>query len=139
MNENLDPTFAGEGIYREFILDHYKNPRNSGVLINPTFSHKEFNPLCGDEITFYVKLDHDSIQSVSFQGKGCAISQATASLLSQTLEGKTLSEIKSFQREEVLEILGIPIGPVRVKCAMLSLVTLKNGISKYEKENYGRS
>ena len=138
MAENLDPGFAGEGIYREFILDHYKNPRNSGALKNATFSHREFNPLCGDEITFHVKLNGaQSVDDVRFQGRGCAISQATTSLLSETLQGKNLEEIKSLQREHILEMLGIPIGPVRIKCAMLGLLALKNGIAQYERSKHG--
>jgi len=134
MTETIDPSYAGEGIYRENILDHYKNPRNSGVLINPTFSFKEFNPLCGDEITFYVKLNGEkTIENLSFLGKGCAISQSSASMLAETIIGKTLDEAKKIQREDILEMLSIPIGPVRIKCAMLGLVALKKGINLFEK------
>lgn len=137
MSENLDLSYAGEGIYRENILDHYKNPRNTGTVERPTFSHKEFNPLCGDEITFYVKVNGTSIEDARFVGRGCAISQASASMLSETLKGKSLEDIKNLEREHILELLSIPIGPVRIKCAMLGLVTLKNGVHLYEKEQKG--
>lgn len=133
MTETIDPSYAGEGIYREFILDHYKNPRNTGTLPNASFSHKEFNPVCGDHITFTARVSDETIQEARFQGHGCAISQAAASLLSETLKGKTLEEIKTLQREHMLELLSIPIGPVRTKCAMLGLVALKKGIEEYEK------
>ena len=133
MTETLDPAYAGEGIYREHILDHYKSPRNAGALENPAFVHREFNPLCGDEITFSVRLDGKRIGEARFLGRGCAISQAAASMLSETLPGRSLEEIKALQRDHVLELLGIPLGPVRIKCAVLGLVALKNGIALYEK------
>lgn len=132
MNETIDRSYVGEGIYREFIIDHYKNPRNAGGLENATFQHRELNPLCGDELTFFVHLQDGKIADVRFQGKGCAISQASASILSETVKDKTIEEVKAMQREQMLELLGIPVGPVRVKCAMLGLVTLKNGIHQYE-------
>lgn len=134
MNEIGDPSYAGEGIYREHILDHYKNPRNTGSLQNPTFMQREFNPVCGDEITLSVALRESILSDCRFRGKGCAISQAAASMLSETIKGKTLQEIKSLQREHIVEMLSIPIGPVRIKCAMLCLVALKNGIQKYEEK-----
>ncbi len=133
MTENIDPNYAGEGIYRENILDHYQNPRNLGRIENPHINHKEFNPLCGDEIEIFLKLNSTKVVEVKFQGRGCAISQSAASMLTESLYGKTLEEIKNLTRDDIVEMLSIPIGPVRVKCAMLSLDTLKNGILIYEK------
>lgn len=127
---------GSDSIYREYILDHYKNPRNFGRLENPDISHRETNPLCGDEIGIYIKLDSKkNVSEIKFSGRGCAISQASASMLTEAIQGKNLSEIKSFKKENILEMLAIPISPVRLKCAILSLDTLKNGIFIYEKLN----
>jgi len=133
MTETVDPSYAGDGIYRENILDHYKNPRNSKPLEESTITHKELNPLCGDEIEFQIKLESGKIVDVGFTGKGCAISQASASMLSEVLKGKELKDVKKLEREDMLKMLSIPIGPVRTKCAMLGLVALKNGINEFEK------
>jgi nitrogen fixation NifU-like protein len=135
MNRTAD--YAGEGIYREFILDHYKNPRNSGSLKNPTFSHREFNPLCGDDITFYVRTRGSAIEDIKFRGTGCAISQASASMLSERLKGRSLEEAMSMTRKDILDMIGISLGPARIKCAMLGLAALKKGIEKFREEKHG--
>ena len=118
-----------DDFYRENILDHYRNPRNKGRLENPTHTHEEHNPLCGDIIRIDLHVNGDNvIDQVRFDGKGCAISQASASMLTEMIQGKTLDEAKQLSKEDILEALGIEIGPVRLKCALLSLKVLKAGI-----------
>ncbi len=118
-----------DDFYKENILDHYRHPRNAGTLENPTHSHEESNPLCGDIIRIDLHVNEDNIvDQVAFHGKGCAISQASASMLTEMVEGKTLDEVKQISKEDILEALGIEIGPVRMKCALLSLKALKVGI-----------
>jgi len=114
-----------DDLYRDYILDHYKNPRNFGDLPDATNRYSDNNPLCGDELTIALKVVDDRVEDVKFTGKGCAISQASASMLTEQVKGKTLDEIKAIDREAVLENLGITISPARIKCAMLSLKTLK--------------
>mgnify|MGYP001160719962 CR=1 FL=1 len=118
---------ADDQFYREYILDHYKNPRNFGRLENPDISHEELNPLCGDVIGMDLKLADGRIEDVRFHGRGCAISQASASLLTERIKGKTLAEAKEIGKEDVLEELGIEISAARIKCALLSLKVLKAG------------
>ncbi len=121
-------------MYQEQILDHYKSPRNFGTLKNPSVHHHEKNPLCGDELDLYLVIDENKkIADVKINGHGCAISQASASMLSDEIKGKTLDELKKMTKENILELLGIPLSPVRLKCALLSLDTLKNSILIYEK------
>ncbi|RMF91366.1 MAG: SUF system NifU family Fe-S cluster assembly protein [Nitrospinota bacterium] len=117
-----------DDFYRENILDHYKNPRNFGTLEHPDISYQDSNPLCGDEIRIDLKLEGDKVAAVRFSGHGCAISQASASMLTEMIEGKTLEEIKQIGKEDILENLGIPLGPVRLKCALLALKVLKAGV-----------
>ncbi len=115
-----------DDLYREHILDHYKNPRNFGELEGATHHYHDTNPLCGDEITMFLLVgENGRIDDVHFTGRGCAISQASASLLTEKIKGKTLDEAKAVDKESVLEDLGITISPARVKCALLSLKTLK--------------
>ncbi len=123
-----------ESIYQENILDHYKNPKNFGRIGNATVHHHEYNPLCGDEIDLFLVIDEDKkVADVKFYGKGCAISLASASMLTEEIKGKKLDELKSFTKEKILELLGISLSPVRLKCALLSLDTLKNSIHIFEK------
>ncbi len=115
-----------DDFYREFILDHYKNPHNFGELPDATHRYHDTNPLCGDEITMYLKIGADDrVDDVRFSGKGCAISQASASILTDEVKGKTLDELKAIDRDHVLENLGITLTPARLKCALLSLKALK--------------
>ena len=130
--ENLDPSFAGEGMYRENILDHYKNPHNHGTIENAEIKFTENNPLCGDVITVNLKLNDHKVEDVKFSGRGCAISQSAASMLTDEIKGKSLQEIKNIDREKMVELLGIDVGPVRTKCAVLGLVAIKNGINEFE-------
>ena len=123
-----------ELMYQENILDHYKNPRNFGKMENASVHHHEYNPLCGDEIEMFLVIGKDKkVVDVKFHGKGCAISQASASMLTEQIKGKGIEELKKMTKENILEILGIPISPVRLKCALLSLDTLKNSILIFEK------
>ena len=116
-----------QDLYLENILDHYENPRNRGTLEHPDMSHEEDNPVCGDHIRIDMAVDDGIVTDVRFSGKGCSISQAAASMLTEEVRGKTLEEIRHFDKQTVLDLLGIPIGPVRMKCALLSLKVLKAG------------
>jgi nitrogen fixation NifU-like protein len=117
-----------DDLYREIILDHYQNPRNKGLLSPADIDYEDDNPVCGDHIHLTVQLDEDErVTAVGWEGEGCAISQASASMLSERILGKTLEELRSFSKEDVLEMLGIELGPVRLKCALLSLKVLKAG------------
>jgi nitrogen fixation NifU-like protein len=117
-----------DSIYREQILDHNKNPRNKGMLDHPQFTYEDVNPLCGDEIRMDVQTDGELVTDIRFSGRGCAISQAAASILTEMVEGQTLDNVKAISRDDLLEELGVPIGPARMKCAMLGLKVLKAGI-----------
>jgi nitrogen fixation NifU-like protein len=112
-------------LYREHILDHYQHPRNYGTLENPDCSFEDSNPLCGDRIRIDLRLEDDRIADIRFSGRGCAISQAAASILTEMVKGKTLEEVKALGADELLEELGVPISPARRKCALLSLKVLK--------------
>jgi nitrogen fixation NifU-like protein len=126
-----------DDFYKENILDHYRNPRNAGTLENATHSHEEHNPLCGDVIRIDLHVSKDDvIDRVAFQGRGCAISQASASMLTEMIEGKTLDEAKQISKDDILEALGIEIGPVRMKCALLSLKVLKAGAYGLSEEDW---
>lgn len=114
-------------IYQEELLDHYENPSNYGTLPDPHISHEEDNPLCGDRIRMDLYVEDDTIKQVRFSGHGCTISLATASMLTEKIEGKTLTEVKNLSRDDIMDMIGIPLGPVRVKCALLALKVLKAG------------
>ena len=117
-----------DDMYREFILDHYKNPRFHGVMEDADISYEDDNPLCGDVIRIDLQVNSDNrVVKSAFSGQGCAISQASASMLMEEIQGKTLDDIKTYTREDILEMLGIELGPVRLKCAMLALKVLKVG------------
>jgi nitrogen fixation NifU-like protein len=126
-------SISGDTMYREHILDHYQHPRNKGTLRHPDVTSTMKNPLCGDEITIAFKVDKaGKISDIAFLGAGCAISQAAASLLTEEVKGKTLAEVKAITNDRLLELLHIPLGPVRIKCALLSLKIIEQGIQKYE-------
>lgn len=117
-----------DDLYREVILDHYQNPRNKGKLSPAEIDYEEDNPVCGDHIHLTVQLDGDQrVMAVGWEGEGCAISQASASMLYENIVGKTLDDLRSTGKEDILEMLGIELGPVRLKCALLSLKVLKAG------------
>ena len=116
-----------DDLYREAILDYYKHPRHKGHLAAPDFQYHDHNPFCGDEITVELKVENGVVVDAAFDGHGCAISQATASMLMEEVIGKSLDEIKAIDKEYILEMLGIELGPVRLKCALLPLKVLKAG------------
>ena len=115
-------------LYRENILDHYKHPRNQGTLDHPDISYEDGNPLCGDKLRMDFQIKDGKIDAVRFSGQGCSISKASASMLCERIEGQSLEDVKKISREDVLEMLGIELGPVRLKCALLALKTLKAGV-----------
>jgi nitrogen fixation NifU-like protein len=119
-------------LYREVILDHYKNPRGHGVMEDADADAEGMNPLCGDEVTIYVRFgeDSDTIDEVKFSGRGCAISQAATSMLTEMVQGKKASEVAVLDKDELLDEIGIPLTPIRLKCAMLGLTTLKVALHK---------
>jgi nitrogen fixation protein NifU and related proteins len=119
-------------LYREVILDHYKNPRGHGVMEDADADAEGMNPLCGDEVTIYVRFgeDSDTIDEVKFSGRGCAISQAATSMLTEMVQGKKASDVAVLDKDELLEEIGIPLTPIRLKCAMLGLTTLKVALHK---------
>ncbi len=114
-------------MYMEHILDHYRHPRNYGHLEDPDVAYEDANPLCGDRIGIELKVEDGRIADIRFHGEGCAISQASASILTELVKGKSLEEVRQMTKEDLLEALGIPLSPVRLKCALLSLKVLKVG------------
>src|SRR5690606_7935519 len=112
-------------IYREVILEHSKHPNNYGTLYPNDYSFEDTNPLCGDEVRIDVRSDGDKISEIAFSGQGCAISQASASILMELVEGKSLDDIKAMGKDELLDELGITLSPARLKCALLSFSVLK--------------
>ena len=119
-----------ESLYREVILDHYKNPRGHGVIEGADAEAEGQNPLCGDEVAIFVSFDGDKIDDVKFHGRGCAISQASTSMLMEMVKGRTAEEVAEMSRDELLEEVGIPLTPVRLKCALLGLGVLKLALHK---------
>jgi nitrogen fixation protein NifU and related proteins len=114
-----------DDFYRENILDHYRNPRNHGHLESPTTTAEGVNPLCGDELAVELVVEDGVVRDIRYNGRGCAISQAAASMISDVAKGKTVEEVAALGREDVLEELGIPLTPIRLKCALLSVSVLK--------------
>ena len=121
-----------ESLYREVILDHYKNPRGHGEIEDADAEAEGQNPLCGDEVSIYVAFgeDGETIDEVKFSGRGCAISQAATSMLMEMTKGRTAEEVATLDKDELLAEIGVPLSPVRLKCAMLGLTTLKVALHK---------
>jgi nitrogen fixation protein NifU and related proteins len=115
-------------LYAEEILDHYKHPRHFGHLDNPSLVYHDRNPLCGDEIELELKIEDNKVADVAFTGQGCAISRAAASMMSEEIIGKSLDELRGWNKESILDLLGIEVGPVRIKCALLPLKALKAAV-----------
>jgi len=116
-----------EDMYREVILDHYKNPRGYGLIEEPDALAKGQNPLCGDEVSISLRFgaDGETIEDIRFEGRGCAISQAATSMLTEIVKGKTVAQVAALPKEELLEEIGIQLTPIRLKCAILGLGVLK--------------
>ena len=121
-----------DDIYREIILDHYRNPRNKGKLPQADVSTHDSNPLCGDEIDIHLKVEQGKITDIKFEGRGCVISQASASMLTEMVIDKPLTAVKDLAKDDILENIGLMnLGPARIKCALLSLKVLKMGMINY--------
>ncbi|NTU65186.1 MAG: SUF system NifU family Fe-S cluster assembly protein [Chloroflexi bacterium] len=116
-----------EDLYRDNIIDHYQNPRNYGTLEHPDISYEDSNPVCGDELRIDLQVKDGKVVDARFSGHGCSISQASASMLTEEIIGKSLEEVRQIDKQYLLDLLGIPLGPVRLKCALLSLKVLKAG------------
>jgi len=123
-----------DDLYRDEILEHYRRPHNFGTLPDPDASFEGSNPLCGDRITVMLDIGPDGrVSDVAFTGRGCAISQASASLLTDEIRGRTTDDIASLQNQDVLDLLGIEISPARLKCALLSLDTVSHALEDRDK------
>jgi nitrogen fixation NifU-like protein len=118
-----------DDLYRDFILEHYRAPHNFGTLEQADASFEGYNPLCGDRITMMLGIDGDTVSEVAFTGRGCAISQASASLLTDRIKGKPLAQVADISNADVIDELGIEISPARLKCALLSLDTLQKALA----------
>ena len=114
--------------YRENLMDHYRNPRQHGRIDTPTVSHEDLNPLCGDMIHIDLAISDGVIVDARFDGHGCAVSQASASMLLEEIVGKPVAEVAAFGRDDLLELLGVTLSPARLKCALLSLGVLRAGL-----------
>lgn len=117
-----------DSLYQEIILEHYKNPHNFGKVLHPTSEASANNPLCGDELFMTLREDKGIIVEIGFEGKGCALSVASASMLTDAVKGKSLEEAKAITPEDVHKMLQVPVGPVRIKCALLPLEVLKKAL-----------
>jgi nitrogen fixation NifU-like protein len=119
-----------DDLYRDEILEHYRRPHNFGTLPAPDAVYEGANPLCGDRITLMLDIDADGrVADVAFTGRGCAISQASASMLTDEIKGRPIAEVAALQNQDVLDLLGIEISPARLKCALLSIDTVKKALS----------
>lgn len=119
-----------DDLYRDYILEHYRRPHNFGTLEAPDASFEGNNPLCGDRITMMLGIDDGKVAEVAFTGRGCAISQASASLLTDEIKGKSVEEVERLTPDDLLELLGIEISPARLKCALLSLDTVAHALAE---------
>ncbi len=130
MPDALHSATAMDDLYRDYILEHYRRPHNFGPLEGANASHEGANPLCGDRITLQLRVHNGKVDGVGFTGRGCAISQASASLLTDEIRGKPLSQVAAMAPQDVLDLLGIDISPARMRCAMLSLETLQQTLAE---------
>lgn len=121
-------------MYQEELMDHYQHPRHNSILTNADFESGQYNPSCGDAVSMQGNIGDDALTNIAFQGKGCVISQATASMLSEFVLGKTIDEILHLNADDITNLIKIPLGPTRLKCALLALHALKEGIKKYQQE-----
>jgi nitrogen fixation NifU-like protein len=115
-------------LYREIILDHNRNPRNRGTLDPADYSYEDTNPLCGDEVRIDLRVANGRVTDIKFSGRGCAVSQASTSILTEMVQDMPLDEVKTLTKDDLLDELGIPVSPARMKCALLGLMVLKAGI-----------
>ncbi len=126
-----------DDIYREIIIDHYKNPQHKGRLDKSNFSFEDENPLCGDYLQIELKVDENqNVVEAKFDGHGCAISISSADLLLDSIIGKSIEDLKKLKKQDILDLLGIKLSPVRLKCALLSLKVLKGAVYEIQEANY---
>lgn len=118
-------------LYQEILMDHYKNPRNKGVIENPSFAAEQHNSSCGDEVVCTALVDNFTVSNIKFDGKGCVISQATASLLSEKVFHMSIQDIVALDKDFLVAMIGMSLGPVRMQCALLPLEALRKGIHQY--------
>ena len=131
---------VADDLYRQELLELYRNPTNKGLMLKPDIKTEEHNPLCGDQVEISLRLDKSGrVTDALFDGKGCVISMASTSLLLDRIKGKTLAEVAAITREDLLDMIGLSLTPTRVKCAMLPLSTVKKGIVEYEAGKTGKS
>ena len=123
-------------MYADIILEHYKHPQNHGTLQNASVTHEEYNPLCGDKITIQLLIENDKIKDVKFVGKGCAISIASTSMLTDAIKNQSIEEIKKLDKEYILDLLGVDINPARMKCATIGMKTLKLAVYHFLINNH---
>lgn len=126
---------VGADVYKENILDHYRNPRNRGAISPCDIRHREVNASCGDDLEIFAVLEGDKLVRMAFEGRGCAVSQAAVSILTEHVAGMRLDAIMGLGKDGMVALLGIPVGPSRLKCALLGLKTLQNGLEVYRKEH----
>ena len=122
-------------LYQEILMDHYRNPRHRGKLEGADFCGEQKNSSCGDEVLFTGKITQNSLSAIAFEGKGCVISQATASIICEHANNKTLDEILSFDKDLIVGMIGMQLGPARLMCALLPLVALQKGISQFKSDS----
>ena len=125
-------------MFNENVMDHYRHPRNRGRLENPDFSSDDTNPSCGDNVVFNGRIQDGALVELFFEGRGCALSMASASMLTQVCQGKKLQEILSLDKKFIIDMLGLELGPNRLKCAILPLKVLQQGVTSYLKEQQPR-
>ncbi len=119
-------------LYREKILDHYGNPRNEGVMENADISHERENPICGDVVQLDIRVEDGRVTEARFSGQGCVISMASASMFTEEIKGKTISELKQLDDEDIFRMLGVELGPSRYHCGVLPLKVLQEAIADWE-------
>ncbi len=126
-----------EEINTEILLDHYRNPHNHGQIDDASEKLIEFNPVCGDTVQLTIKIDNDVVSDIKFIGRGCSVSQGSASMLTDKVKGMKIEEIKKINEDDILRMLGLKLGPSREKCALLSLNALQKCIANHEKKAQG--
>jgi len=119
-------------LYRENILDHYGNPRNEGVLEDADISHERQNPVCGDVVRLDIKLEDGKVEEARFRGQGCVISMASASMFTEKIKGKTISELREIDEQDIFDMLGVELGPSRFHCGVLPLRVLEEALAESE-------
>lgn len=124
-----------DDLYKEELLEHYRNPQNYGKMQDADAAYHDFNPVCGDEVEVYLKISDGTLADVKFTGKGCAISQAAASIVTEHLKGKKIEAAKKMTQEEMLKLLPIEVSHLRIKCALLAMKAIQKAIFKYQGEN----